>query len=82
MSPPSCRLFSLAQGYDACFNTNNINAGTSSCHGDRSCKDVSDSTIGNDSCHGLLNACNSVQNSTIHDGSCRCDDGYILGSLL
>ena len=76
MSPPSCRLFSLAQGKDACFKTNNINAGTSSCHGNRSCRGVSDSTIGNDSCHGLVNACNSVQNSTIHDESCRCDDGY------
>ena len=74
MSPPSCRLFSLAQGVDACFNTNNINAGTSSCHGYKACRDVSDSTIGNDSCHGPF-ACTSLQSSTIHDGSCRCDDG-------
>ena len=74
MSPPSCRLFSLAQGKDACFKTNNINAGTNSCHKYKACRDVSDSTIGNDSCHGPF-ACTSLQSSTIHDGSCRCDDG-------
>merc|ERR1711865_895674 len=61
-------------GYDACFNTNNINAGTSSCHGGGACKHASDSTIHNESCHGV-DSCHSVQNSTIHDGSCRCDDG-------
>ena len=75
MSPPSCRLFSLAQGTDACFKTNNINAGTNSCHSQKSCKDVSDSTIGNDSCHGYR-SCTSLKSSTIHDGSCRCDDGH------
>ena len=82
MSPPSCRLFSLAQGTDACFKTNNINAGTNSCHSQKSCKDVSDSTIGNDSCHGLFGfACHSVQNSNIHDGSCRCDDAYCCDNV-
>ena len=70
MSPPSCRLFLLAQGKDACLNTNNINAGTSSCHSHNSCRDVSDSTIGNDSCHGVR-SCTSLKNSTIHDGSCH-----------
>ena len=70
MSPPSCRLFSHAQGENACFKTKNINAGTSSCHSYQSCKQVSDSTIGNDSCHGT-NSCISVQRSTIHDGSCH-----------
>ena len=69
MSPPSCRLFSLAQGKDACFNTNNINAGTNSCHNLKACREVSDSTIGNDSCHGT-HSCISVQSSIIHDGSC------------
>ena len=70
MSPPSCRLFSLAQGKDACFKTNNINVGTSSCNGQKSCREVSDSTIANDLCHGN-NACKFVQNSIIHDGSCH-----------
>ena len=73
MSPPSCRLFSLAQGIDACFKTNNVNIGTNSCHGNYSCKDVSDSTIGNDSCQSWHGSCGSVQNSVIHDGSCQGD---------
>ena len=70
MSPPSCRLFSLlAQGKEACFKTNNIRAGTNSCHNYKACREVSGSIIENDSCHGD-NACNSVQSSIIHDGSC------------
>ena len=72
MSPPSCHLFSLAQGDDACFKTNNINAGTNSCHGHNSCKDVSDSTIANDSCHGQ-GSCEDVSDSTIANDSCHGD---------
>jgi len=59
-------------GKDACFKTNNINAGTNSCHGSMPCKHASDSTIGNDSCHGTM-ACKSVQNSTIANDSCQGD---------
>jgi len=59
-------------GQDACFKTNNINAGTNSCHGSMPCKHASDSTIGNDSCHGTM-ACKSVQNSTIANDSCQGD---------
>ena len=69
MSPPSCHLFSLAQGPEACKKTNNINVGTNSCHGEDSCNSVSDSTIYNDSCQS--SACKSMQRSTIHDGSCN-----------
>ena len=56
------RLFSHAQGTDACQGTRNINVGTSSCHGSNSCRDVFDSTIDNESCHGEL-ACNNVRNN-------------------
>jgi len=59
-------------GYDACFQTSNINVGTSSCHGNDACKHASDSTIHNESCHGRY-SCRSMQNSTIHEGSCRSD---------
>ena len=72
MSPPSCRLFSLAQGKDACFGTNNINVGTYSCHGKNSCKSVSDSTIYGLSCQGS-SACLKVKDSTVGGNSCQGD---------
>merc|ERR1711865_667296 len=72
-------------GTDACFKTNNINVGTSSCHGgeacrlvsgSNACKSVQSSIIHDGSCHGGYpslgtNSCKSVQRSTIHDGSCH-----------
>ena len=69
MSPPSCHLFPLAQGLDACFETNNVNIGTSSCHGRKACFGVEDSTIDNDSCHGA-SACSIMEDSTVGNESC------------
>merc|ERR1711865_981882 len=58
-------------GNDACFKTNNINVGTSSCHGIKACAYVkSDSTIGNDSCHGDY-SCEYVKNKKIGNNSCN-----------
>ena len=75
MTSPSCRLvlyLSFVQGEAACFDTNNIEVGDSSCHGFWSCIHASDSTIYNESCHSK-NACQYMKNSTIHDGSCQGD---------
>jgi len=57
-------------GTDACFKTNNINAGTSSCHGTKSCREVSDSIIGNDSCQGNY-SCLQTSNTNVGTSSCH-----------